>query len=77
MGGDLATGRFRQPDIRRFGDEIPDGQDQSVRTDDDAITDSLRTQDAGGEGIFGNDRAQFDERAAEHLRLEGSRWSLR
>jgi len=45
--------RTYQPNVRGFGHQIANGQDQSRGIDDDAVSDTLRAQDTGGKCVSG------------------------
>jgi len=48
------------PNSFRLGDQITDGQNQSIRANHRAIAGTLRPKDFGRKRVFGNDRAKTD-----------------
>jgi len=59
-----------QPDGRRFGDQIADGQHESIVADDDAVADSFGAEDPGGKRVLGNLGAQQHHRVEHRLKVE-------
>jgi hypothetical protein len=55
-----------EPDRARLGDEVADGEDESVVPDHHAVADALRAEDLGGEGVL------WDLGAKLHHRVEGT-----
>ena len=54
MAGNGAAFRIDQPHLRRFDNQITDGQHQSTLADNDAVTAAVRAQRPGGKTVFGN-----------------------
>src|SRR5713101_7277139 len=59
-----------QPNGRRFGDQIADGEHESIVTDDDAIANPFGTENPGGKGVLRNLGAQKHHRVERRLQVE-------
>ena len=69
--GHVAAVDQREPDRLRLGDEIADGQNQPVGTDQHAIAGALGAQRVGGEGIRRDDGAHAHHGGQRGFKIVG------
>jgi hypothetical protein len=81
IGQDMAGGDpsvdIGQPDALRLGDQIADGQDETVGADNHAAAGTLRAQDRGREGIPGDHGLQGHDRPQGMVEVEIAGLGLR
>ena len=56
--------------LRRLGDQVADGEDETVLADDDAVTAALGAERARGERIVGDERTHQDDRVERARQVE-------
>ena len=61
----------REPDRRRLGDQVADGEDEPVLADHDAVARAIGAEDRSGERIVGNLGAERDDAVERRLEVEG------
>src|SRR4051812_38317683 len=59
-----------EPDGARLGDEVADGENEPVVTDDDAAARAQRAEDLCGESVFRDLGAQADDRIERVLEVK-------
>ena len=77
MAREHAAVARREPDRVRLGDQVADGDDEAARADEDAVPGPLRPQDAGGERVLRDGRAQAHDGAERGVEVEGHLLLLR
>jgi hypothetical protein len=77
MGVDPAALGRSQDHLFRFGDEIADGEDQPIGTDDHGVADPLGAEGLGGEGVFADARFQDEDRGERLVQIERHRLRAR